>query len=131
MIKIVSISPRSTPSDTLLFKSLQNNSDLECVWVNSNKESLCKAYNSAIKSIKTPYDWLVLVHDDVIIENPESLSRKIAELGAKYDVIGVAGTREVKLKTPALWHLVSDRSHHRGAVGHLMNNKKHMTSFGP
>lgn len=103
---------------------------IQCVF--SNKESLCKVYNSFIDhAIKDNIDWIVLVHSDVEIEVNDVCDR-ILQPG--YDVVGVAGTTQVKLESPALWHLMGggfQGGNLRGAVAHGAGRRVHMTSFGP
>lgn len=130
MIAFVSAT-KGDPTKTLLYNSTKD--ILEVAWAANNTDPLPVVYNDAIADFTiTDYDWVVFVHDDVIIESPEAIERQIYNLGVDFDVIGLAGTREVKLQEPALWHLMSDRKHHRGAVAHLCEStgKKFMTSFG-
>ena len=98
-----------------------------------NKESLHKTYNKAIDfALENEIDNLVLVHDDVILENfsEERLEQQLE----KFDVVGCAGTTEVKLEKPALWHLMGGgfgSGNLFGAVAHGDRDEKHMTAFGP
>ena len=55
-------------------------------------------------AIKENMDCLILVHDDVILENYSE--EKLELLLQNFDVVGVAGTTEVKLQSPALWHIM-------------------------
>jgi hypothetical protein len=128
MITFVSAT-KGDPTKTLLYKSTID--ILEVAWAPDNTDPLPVIYNEAIDGFQI-HDWIVFVHDDVIIEAPEAIERQIYNLGADFDVIGLAGTREVKLQEPALWHLMGDKQHHRGAVAHLCGStgKKFMTSFG-
>ena len=64
--------------------------------LSNNKDSLQKVYNKAIDfAIQEDVQKLVLVHDDVILENYSD--SKLDSLFEKFDVIGCAGTTEVKL----------------------------------
>jgi len=116
--------------DTLLYKS--NNGDYNIFFKENNTESLTKVYNKAIKfALKEDIETLVLIHDDIIIES--DLFKKIPELQGEYDLIGVAGSTQCKLEAPVLWHLMGGgfgSGNLHGAVAHLADNKKHMTSFG-
>ena len=88
--------------DTLLWQTSENSS---VIFKQNNKDSLQKIYNKAIDfALQEHVQNLVLVHDDVILENfsEERLNR----LFKKFDVVGCAGTTEVSLKAPALWHLM-------------------------
>lgn len=120
---------KGSRKDTLLYKS---NKGEDIFFKEYNKESLQKVYNKAIDfAIKENLEYIVLVHDDVILENFSI--KKLEENFKTYDLFGVAGTSEVKLQAPALWHLMGGGIHSNnlhGAVAHLHNNKKSMTSFG-
>ena len=121
---------KGSRKDTLLYKT---NKRENIFFKEYNKESLQKVYNKAIEfAIKENLEYIVLVHDDVILEN---LSKsKLEENFKKYDLFGVAGTSEVKLQSPALWHIMGGGLHGNnlhGAVAHMHDNKKSMTSFGP
>jgi len=115
--------------NTLLYNSTFDIIDV--AFAANNTDPLSVVYNDAIRDFpRDEFDWIVFVHDDVILEAPEALARQIYTLGDQFDVIGCAGTREAKLSEPALWHLMSDRKAHRGAVAHLHEGKKFMTCFG-
>jgi len=98
----------------------------------NNKESLHKTYNKAIDfALENDVDNLVLVHDDVILENFSE--ERLERLFKKFDVVGCAGTTEVKLQPPALWHLMGGdfgSGNLFGAVAHGNIDEKHMTAFG-
>jgi hypothetical protein len=129
MIQIVTATKGSF-NTTLLHKSTNTIVDVSAF--EHNTKPLPHVYNNAITKFKDNTDWIVFVHDDVIIEAPEALERQLDNLGDIYDVVGCAGVREVKLSSPALWHLMGDKAQQRGAVSHLLHDgKKYMTSFGP
>ena len=117
--------------DTLLYQTSDYRDEI--FFKENNTDSLQTIYNKAIDfSIKENIQYIVLIHDDVILENFSH--EKILDNFKTYDVLGVAGTAEVKLQKPALWHLMggglgSDKLH--GAVAHLHGKEKFMTSFGP
>jgi len=122
---------KGDPTKTLLYNSTTDIIDV--AFAANNTDALAVVYNDAAADFTIEnFDWVVFVHDDVIIEAPEAIERQIYDLGANFDVIGAAGTRQAKLQEPALWHLMSDKSQHRGAVAHLCEStgKKFMTSFG-
>lgn len=106
---------------------------VEIYFKERNKLSIAKAYNKAIKfCIKEKVDYLVLCHDDVILENVTEA--KLQENFDKYDMFGVAGATQCKLEKPALWHLMGGgfgSGNLHGAVAHLNGDVKGMTSFGP
>ena len=115
--------------DTLLWKTTENDT---VVFKENNKDSLQKVYNKAIDfALQENVQKLVLVHDDVILENYSE--SKLDSLFEKFDVVGCAGTTEVKLKPPALWHLMGGgfgSGNLYGAVAHGNETNKHMTAFG-
>lgn len=106
----------------------------EEVWIQENNtKSLAKCYNKAIDfAIMENIDTLILVHDDVILENYSE--EKIEALLQEFDIVGVAGTTQVKLQSPALWHLMGGgfgSGNLHGAVAHGDEKVKNMTAFGP
>ena len=116
-------------TDTTLFKTTKAE---QIVIKENNKQSLHKVYNKAIDfALQEDVERLVLVHDDVILESYSE--RKLDKLFKKFDVIGCAGTTEVNLKLPALWHLMGGgfgSGNLHGAVAHGDEERKHMTAFG-
>ena len=115
-------------ADTLIHRSTKE----MVIFKNNNKESLHSTYNSAIDfSIKENVQNLVLVHDDVSLENYSD--DKLDRLFETFDVVGCAGTTQVTLKPPALWHIMGggiESGNLHGAVAHGDENRKVMTSFG-
>ena len=104
------------------------------VWIQENNTiCLAKCYNKAIEfAIKEDIDCLILVHDDVILENYSE--EKIEALLQEFDIVGVAGTTQVKLQSPALWHIMGGgfgSGNLHGAVAHGSEKVKNMTAFGP
>lgn len=122
---------KGSRKDTLLFRN--HSTYNEFIFKENNTESISKIYNKAIDFAKQEnFDFLVLSHDDVIIES--DLKYRLPGIMKNFDVVGVAGTTECKLQEPALWHLMgggfgSGKLH--GAVAHGNENKKTMTFFGP
>lgn len=128
MIQLISATKGSL-NTTLLHNSVSHVHSV--AFSENNTDPLPIVYNDAIDDFKLSNDWLVFVHDDVIIEAPEALERQLNTLGNNFDVIGCAGARDFTLKEPALWHLMSDKTQYRGAVAHLHDDgRKFMTSFG-
>ena len=115
--------------DTLLWKTTEKDT---VVFKQNNTQSLHKIYNKAIDfALQEDVQRLVLVHDDVILENYSE--SKLDNLFEKFDIIGCAGTTEVKLTQPALWHLMGGgfgSGNLYGAVAHGDEDNKHMTAFG-
>lgn len=97
----------------------------------SNTDSLAKVYNKSIARAKNDNcDAIVFVHDDVII-NCNDVSKRIQQYLEKFDVFGLAGTNQITIKEPVLWHLMSERKHHLGCVAHTHGEQYFYTSFGP
>jgi len=97
-----------------------------------NKEALSIVYNRALKSaLDNKYDCLIFVHDDVtLLEDPIP---KLEKLFDEYDIVGVAGTSKIELKSPALWHLMGggfDGGNLHGKVSHNHNGQISPTYFG-
>ena len=116
-------------TDTILYKTTID----QIVFKENNKESLHKVYNKAIDfAIQEGVENLILVHDDVILENYSE--ERLNNLFNKFDIVGVAGTTQVKLQSPALWHIMGGgfgSGNLHGAVAHGDENRKNMTAFGP
>ena len=119
--------------ETLLYKTSREVDGREIFFKENNTSSLQETYNKAIDfALEEDVDYLVLCHDDVILENVTE--DKLAENFNKFDMFGVAGATQCKLEKPALWHLMGGgfgSGNLHGAVAHLSGDKKAMTSFGP
>ena len=117
--------------DSILYNTCKEQ-DIDIFIKENNKKSLHKIYNEAIDfALQENVEHLVLVHDDVILENFSE--QRLERLFKKFDIIGCAGTTEVKLQTPALWHIMGggfNSGNLFGAVAHGTQDDKHMTSFG-
>jgi GT2 family glycosyltransferase len=116
--------------DTLLYQ----NRKATFFFKEDNTDALAVVYNKAIDfAIQENVDYLVLCHDDAIIESAD-FEERLIKLHKQYDVLGVAGTTECKLQAPALWHILGSGretfNNLRGAVAHGDANLKQMTSFG-
>jgi len=124
---------KGNKEDCLLYQTSKNIDGVEVYFKERNKMSIAKAYNKAIDfCVKEGVDYLVLCHDDVILENVTEA--KLLENFNRFDMFGVAGATECKLEKPVLWHLMGGgmgSSNLHGAVAHLQDNAKGMTSFGP
>lgn len=134
-ILIASCTKEKDQAKTLLNRSLLDNPPLLCDknFVLNNKNGLSYAYNKIIDAQINHYDFIVFIHDDVYLDCinlADKLERAKNEL--KYDIIGVAGTTMPKITHPALWHIMGERSNHKGFAGHIApDGSKYMTSFGP
>lgn len=119
----------------LLYNSYSrgNSREYDFLYKEHNTQSLAKIYNKAIDfALEEKFDYLVLCHDDVIIES--DLIPKLKENFKRYDLFGVAGTTQCKLEKPALWHIMGggfEGGNLHGAVAHGTEDEKRMTSFGP
>lgn len=136
---IYSVSQKTFSEDTLLYNSLKTlNLHMEAYFVLENEDPLPVVYNQAIEMAKKKNsDCLILVHDDVILE--ENPLPKLEKLFDSYDLVGVAGTSKIELKSPALWHLMGGGFNGgllHGRVNHIVNEvgseygKKHPSYFG-
>lgn len=132
-IAFFSATRKFDPKDTSLLKSIKEvNSEIDIAFDLNNSEGLPKAYNKAIdKALEEDWDALVLAHDDIWLEYDPI--PKLIKLFEKYDLIGVAGTSQINLQSPALWHLMGggfEGGKLHGAVAHGTNQHKNMTNFG-
>ena len=74
---------------------------------------------------------VVFVHDDVDIQD-FYLLEKLNQAMEDFDIVGLAGASNINLKSPALWHVMSDKKNWSGAVGHIFIDKSiAVSSFGP
>jgi GT2 family glycosyltransferase len=133
---------KRSAEETCIWESLRN-SVAEYKFCLTNEKSLAKRYNEALDmGIEQDIDCLILVHDDVILE--EDPIPKLEKLFDQYDLVGVAGTSKIELKSPALWHLMGggfQGGNLHGCVQHSMEFgcrdgyqpeiKKIPSNFGP
>ena len=142
---ICSASTKSHKADTLLYWSLEkiiryasyDKIDVDYYFQLKNKRPLPLVYNEFLDIAQDgDYTHLVICHDDISIETV-NLARYLQDSfkSTGFNLMGVAGTSQVKLESPALWHLMGggfNSGHLHGAVSHLISDKqKYMTSFGP
>lgn len=130
----MSCTTKKSSTETLLHKSLQAMQwpSENAAWFCNNRMGLSKRYNEALKTYGKDYKCMVFVHDDVYIDDAllESKLQQAMQV-EKYDIVGLAGTLNPKIQYPSLWHIMGDRSNHRGYAGHITNDqKKFMTGFG-
>ena len=128
-------------SNTILFRSLTALQDIielkklvepeiKFEFIENNTRGLSKNYNECIEKYKDKYDSLVFIHDDVELTKPNFL-RQLENAYDYFDIVGLAGCLDPEIKRPILWHLMSSELNRRGRVGHVMNNEKFITDFGP
>ena len=115
-----------------IWKSLEKQNNLhdnfDFIIIKDNKEGLSKVYNKYLKDPKHKNDILLFVHDDVELEDI-FLVDKLND--SPYAVTGLAGCKQIDLKQPPAWHLMSPRDSHVGEVSHAANNKTWTSVFGP
>jgi hypothetical protein len=124
-------------NDLLIVQSFEHGrfdlfADLDILW--SNKLGLSASYNLKLEEYAvTDVEFLVFVHDDVYIDDLKILDKlRIAHRNLGYQIIGAAGATSAKISDPSLWHLMSERTHHRGFVQHFIQNGQIFgSSFGP
>lgn len=106
--------------------------DIDAAIKINNTEHISKHYNKVLEmGIDMKYDCIILMHDDVSIED-KFLNIKLQSAFQNHDVVGLAGARQVELKQPALWHLMSKQEDWTGAVAHPASpDQVFMTNFGP
>ena len=107
--------------------------DLDAVIKTNNKENIGKHYNKVLKMASdNEYDCVILMHDDVQMDDLAYVD-KLEEAFKEYDVVGLAGAKQIEIKRPALWHLMAKREDWSGAVAHPYDDdgKIFMTNFGP
>lgn len=136
MKKILVVSCSKTDGkDSQLFQSLQGlKDDVSLIMNANNKTGLPVTYNRQLKSDNLiKHDIVLFVHDDVYIDDLKLKGKLYTAIeNMKYDIVGLAGASELKIKQPCLWHRMSPRESYSGAVSHPYNDKELMvTAFGP
>ena len=103
---------------------------------NNNKTGLPELYNKHLneQTLKS-HDVVLFVHDDVFIDDLACFDKLYSAMFTYgNDIVGLAGSSKATIKKPALWHLMSSREHHSGAVAHFStgvgDDVMHMSSFG-
>lgn len=129
----------STPKQTLTYQSLLRirnivTQEFDISFAEKNSTGLSKNYNNFLLENKSKYDYIIFLHDDIIVDDAR-IFLKLTEYHKKYDIVGLAGGINAAIKAPALWHLMCGgfgSGNLRGAVAHtLPGDKIAMTSFGP
>ena len=133
-VLIASASSRKDKKDTYLYKSLQqHNENVDVTIKTDNKIGLCQVYNEILDTEGDKYDAIIFAHDDITIDSVNFVDRILTSLQT-YDIVGVAGGSKIKMGTPILWHLMTDRNTHSGIVFHPHHEIKSFdvpTVFGP
>jgi hypothetical protein len=105
---------------------------LDVTW--DNTDGLPTVYNRKIEQYKnTDVEFLVCVHDDVYIDDLKLYEKLQQGKRLGYNIIGLAGGLNPRLKDPALWHIMTERNQQRGEVAHPAGaqNQTMTTAFGP
>lgn len=124
----------NAPDQTLAYRSLIKNKQIELMYCKENTQGLSKRYNEALYKFQKDYDIITFVHDDVYVDDL-NVHEKLIEAHKQFDIVGLAGGLNPVIKPPALWHLMCGGFHSgnlRGAVAHYVRDEQFaMTSFGP
>ena len=119
-------------SETPIYKSIKYiNDQVELIVIPENTNGLPDVYNGFISNeYSKSHDIIAFVHDDVSIED-SMFSHKLYEALQSRNIVGVAGTSDITISKPALWHKMSpDESNWSGAVAHPFEGGIRMTHFG-
>ena len=142
-VLIVSATQQKTQEETQLYNSLTQTDLSKKSWklqmYVENKEPLPKLYNKHLnRQTLHNHDVVLFVHDDVFIDDVACFTKISYAMrdhgGYGFDIVGLAGGRDVSIKKPALWHTMS--STRFGAVAHPVDNlpdsaRIRVTDFGP
>jgi len=137
-ILVVCCTPGDGKNTQLLTSLSPMADDVTVVMVPNNTTGLARVYNRYIDSENLiKHDIVLFVHDDVYIDDLKlagKLYTAVDEL--QYDIVGLAGAREVRIQKPCLWHKMSRPESWTGAVAHPVNSgsklqKLQTTTFGP
>ena len=121
--------------DSQLVQSLNPLKDDISLVINANNTTgLSRAYNKQlIPENLIKHDIVLFVHDDVFIDDLKLKGKLYTAMNSlKYDIVGLAGSKSIKVKKPCLWHLMSKREDLSGTVSHPVGDKQLATTyFGP
>jgi hypothetical protein len=138
MDTVICCSTKGSFFDSILYKTTIKEVHCSIYFEENNlgSKGLSEFYNECIEKSKnsTEIENIVFCHDDVQIINTDFIDQVKKGL-ERFDVLGIAGCLNPKIKEKNLWHWMSEREDHRGIAGHPYNeNKKdsfYVTSFGP
>jgi hypothetical protein len=119
-------------NSTPLYQSVEYISDqVKLIMHPDNKSGLPDVYNNYIKpDFIKEHDIVAFIHDDVRIED-SMFGYKLYQAINQYSIVGVAGTSELTIAKPCLWHKMSpNESNWSGAVAHPYQGGVRMTHFG-
>lgn len=99
----------------------------------NNADGLSVVYNKSLtKSNLEKYTGILFVHDDVFIDDVRVFDKLETAFNAGNSVVGLAGGAKVKIKTPALWHIMSEKASQSGSVTHpYTEDTVYTSSYGP
>lgn len=119
--------------DTLLYNSWEKYDkiirvNLPILFEDNNTKGLSECYNNIIKSHAEYLDYIILCHDDVILQDTYIIDK--IEAGLKeFDVLGVAGSSIFSInRLPICWHN-SPQDSWRGGLYHPEINTNIKTDF--
>ncbi len=95
---------------------------LEVKLILNNSKGLSELYNTFLTP-EFKNHIVVFVHDDVYMEDL-AIASKLHEAHTQFNIVGVAGCITPLIKSPALWHLMTDKSNLRGFCSHSLPNGK-------
>lgn len=134
---------RKKAEDTLTYQSLNKIFKkalfkFKLFYDSNNEKGLSENYNQILKNYKNEFDYIIFLHDDLIVDDA-NICEKLIQAHKDYDIVGLAGGINPVVAKPALWHLMCGgfgSGNLRGAVAHPaslqhQNNQIFMTSFGP
>lgn len=135
---IVSVTAKQNKEVTTLWKNLTTNNlcgnsqTVDIKFIEGNTRKLTMVYNDLLVYAKQQgYSHVFFIHDDV------ELRQNISSLDFNnYAVVGLAGSNNITVKSPFMWHLVSEPIDRLGAVAHTINGNSdsnsnyQITSFG-
>jgi hypothetical protein len=105
------------------FKSLKSSkpdSSLILDLTYENRLGLAELYNRKIDQyLSDDFNFLVFCHDDVYLDDHQiAMKLHLARIQFGFDIVGLAGGSSPLVASPTLWHLMCEKSTHRGAVNH-------------
>lgn len=87
------------------FDAAEELADIDVEYIANNTEGLPKVYNRALAAERASkeHDYVALMHADVSF-NTKSFVKHLAEVGPKYDIIGLCGTATLNVsQSPLNW----------------------------
>lgn len=133
-ILVVTCSKDSGKNSLLVQSLAELKHDCTLVINANNKTGLPVAYNRQLtKENLRKHDIVLFAHDDVFIDDLKLKGKLYTAMKhMNYDIIGLAGTKNIKIKPPYLWHRMSEMKDWSGAVSHPVDEstKVAVTSFG-